>query len=84
MLDKGNIIEEGTPSDLTSKSISYYAGLVTTAGIMLQNKNLSNKKQNTQYFIINPVLRLKTRSQTCVGGISHLNLVKWTLDMKNQ
>ena len=33
---------------------------------------------------INPVLRLKTRSQTCVGGISHLNLVNWTLDMKNQ
>ena len=32
----------------------------------------------------NPVLRLKTRSQTCVGGISHLNLVNWTLDMKNQ
>ena len=52
MLDKGNIIEEGTPCDLTSKSISYYAGLVTTAGIMLQNKNLSNKKQNTQFFII--------------------------------
>ena len=34
--------------------------------------------------IDNPVLRLKTRSQTCVGGISHLNLVNWTLDMKNQ
>ena len=32
----------------------------------------------------NPVLRLKTRWQTCVGGISHLNLVNWTLDMKNQ
>ena len=32
----------------------------------------------------NPVLCLKTRSQTCVGGISHLNLVNWTLDMKNQ
>ena len=32
----------------------------------------------------NPVLCLKTRSQTGVGGISHLNLVNWTLDMKNQ
>ena len=32
----------------------------------------------------NPVLRLKTRSQTCVGGISHLSLVNWTLDLKNQ
>ena len=31
----------------------------------------------------NPVLPLKTRSQTCVGGISQLNLVNWTLDMKN-
>ena len=34
--------------------------------------------------LINPVLRLKTLSQTCVGGISHLNLVNWTLDMNNQ
>ena len=34
--------------------------------------------------LFNPVLRLKTRSQTCVGGISHLNLVSWTLEMTNQ
>ena len=40
MLDKGNIIEEGPPSDLMSKSDSYFAGLVTTAGIMLQSTNL--------------------------------------------
>ena len=46
-------------------------------------QDLSQHPASTQY-AFNPVLRLKTRSQTCVGGISHLNLVNWTLDMKNQ
>ena len=40
------------------------------------------KCSKIMYSTNNPVLRLKTRSQTC--GISHLNLVNWTLDMKNQ
>ena len=42
--------------------------------------------KNIQYTLarLNSVLCLKTRSQTCVGGISHLNLVNWTLDMKSQ
>ena len=27
---------------------------------------------------------LKSRSQICVGGVSHLNLANWTLDKKYQ
>ena len=27
---------------------------------------------------------LKSRSQKCVGGVSHLNLANWTLDKKYQ
>ena len=50
--------------------------------MMQQGKEFSIDK--TGVSTVNPVLRLETRSHTCVGGIFHLNLVSWTLDMKNQ
>ena len=33
---------------------------------------------------INAGSGLKSRSQKCVGGVSHLNLANWTLDKKYQ
>ena len=44
----------------------------------------SPQKASTGIWIFNAGSGLKSRSQICVGGVSHLNLANWTLDKKYQ